>query len=116
MARVATVEVVGTAFWVEAEEQRVRVRVERGAVLVRGERVPERVQRLSAGEEIEIRKESAVPAAGSASGGRPAAAAPRAPWRELAGRGAFKDAYEQLGAGGIAAASAARRVLRLLTE
>jgi transmembrane sensor len=50
----ATVEVVGTAFTVESDDRRVVVAVERGVVMVRGERVPGRVARLVAGDRIEI--------------------------------------------------------------
>ncbi|WP_236607710.1 FecR domain-containing protein [Sandaracinus amylolyticus] len=49
-----TVEVVGTVFTVERSGARVRVSVERGSVLVRGDEVPDHVQRLDAGESIEI--------------------------------------------------------------
>jgi transmembrane sensor len=137
----ATVEVIGTAFWVEADEKRVRVQVERGVVLVKGERVPERVQRLGGGEVIEIRADeppppgSAAPTASNAPAagatphdsasptGRPAngaatnsaatnggaadqgTAGPTTAWRELARRGAFKDAYAQLGPGGVSGAA-----------
>jgi len=48
----ATVEVVGTAFVVEASEHRVTVEVERGVVVVRGERVPDRAARLTAGQHL----------------------------------------------------------------
>jgi len=48
-----TVEVVGTAFVVERLAEHVSVRVERGAVLVRGAGVPDGVQRLDAGERFE---------------------------------------------------------------
>jgi transmembrane sensor len=112
----ATIEVVGTAFWVEAEERRVKVRVEHGVVLVKGERVPERVQRLAAGESIEISAEqppapaSAAPSASAAPARSPTAASaasaepPR--WRELARQGAFREAYAQLGPGGVSGAAA----------
>jgi TolA-binding protein len=50
----ATVEVVGTAFVVERAETHLAVRVERGVVLVRGERVPGRIVRLTAGEALEV--------------------------------------------------------------
>jgi transmembrane sensor len=48
------VEVVGTHFTVERVVGGARVAVERGAVLVRGERVRDRVQRLVAGESLEV--------------------------------------------------------------
>ncbi len=50
----ATVEVVGTTFVVERSEARLVVTVEHGVVLVRGERVPGRVVRLTAGEHVDI--------------------------------------------------------------
>ncbi len=50
----ATVEVVGTAFSVEASEHRVSVEVERGVVIVRGERVPGRIVRLTAGDKLAL--------------------------------------------------------------
>ncbi len=49
-----TVEVLGTVFSVEESEHDVRVRVERGIVLVRGERVPEGMRRLVRGDEITV--------------------------------------------------------------
>jgi len=53
-AGVLTVQVLGTRFVVERSAARVRVAVERGVVLVRGEQVPERTQRLTAGQTIEL--------------------------------------------------------------
>lgn len=50
----ATVEVVGTAFAVERGADALEVTVARGVVLVRGERVPGRVVRLTAGQHIEV--------------------------------------------------------------
>src|SRR5262249_44964351 len=50
----ATVEVVGTAFTVERGAKRLEVGVERGVVVVRGERVPGRVRRLTAGERVVV--------------------------------------------------------------
>lgn len=61
-AGLADVEVVGTVFRVERGEEHVRVTVSRGAVLVRGDGVPERAQRLAAGGSIEVR---AAPIAGA---------------------------------------------------
>lgn len=48
------VEVVGTRFSVERAEGRVSVAVERGTVIVRGERVPDGVQKLQAGGNLVI--------------------------------------------------------------
>ena len=52
----ATVEVVGTAFTVTLDERGLVVAVERGIVLVHGERVPNRVARLTAGQQITVTK------------------------------------------------------------
>jgi transmembrane sensor len=51
---VLSVEVVGTRFTVERVAGGARVSVERGTVLVRGERVRDRVQRLTAGDSLEV--------------------------------------------------------------
>jgi len=64
-AGLASVEVVGTRFAVTRTPERLVVEVERGRVLVRGERVPNRVATLGAHERIEI----SAPAAPSARGG-----------------------------------------------
>jgi len=62
----ATVEVVGTRFSIERTTAAVSVSVERGVVLVRGERVPERTRRLGAGQSLRI-GEAAAPARASSS-------------------------------------------------
>lgn len=49
---VASVEVLGTIFTVDRRPEGVRVGVERGVVLVRSERLPDRVQRLEAGMSV----------------------------------------------------------------
>lgn len=49
-----SIEVIGTVFTVERDEKRVAIAVERGAVLVRGEPVPDKVQKLIAGQRIEV--------------------------------------------------------------
>jgi len=131
----ASVSVVGTRFTIEQTPGeravgRMRVSVEHGAVLVRGERVPERARRLAAGEELVIVAESAasqpsaamdLPSASRAVqrppievGAAPlraeesevAALQPRRPpsstaWRTLAESGAWDRAYAELGAQGI---------------
>lgn len=51
----ATVEVVGTEFDVDQSAGALLVRVDHGIVLVRGERVPGRVRRLTAGETLEVK-------------------------------------------------------------
>jgi transmembrane sensor len=60
-AGVASVEVVGTRFIVVREPSNVRVRVERGIVLVRGATVPDGVTRLEAGETTVVRTASVHP-------------------------------------------------------
>ncbi len=110
----ATVEVVGTRFACTREPGRLRVAVERGTVLVRGERVPDRVRRLTAGDAIEI-VDAAVethrsPFANETAEAAPAprqavrAVAPAAispSWRELAARGRHRDAFRLLGTDGV---------------
>jgi transmembrane sensor len=63
-AGLASVEVVGTRFTVDRQPQSLEVSVERGIVLVRGERVPDRIQRLTAGQRLRVSAEepSASPA------------------------------------------------------
>ena len=51
---VATVEVVGAAFRIERSPGRLVVDVQRGIVLVRGDRVPGRLVRLTDGQRIEV--------------------------------------------------------------
>jgi len=63
-AGLASVEVVGTRFSVTRSEQSVAVEVMRGVVLVRSERLVDRVRRVVAGERLVVRAEetAAVPA------------------------------------------------------
>ncbi|HET6147386.1 MAG TPA: FecR family protein [Polyangia bacterium] len=68
----AAVEVIGTRFSCAREPGRLRVNVERGSILVRGELVPERARRLAMGESID------VVAAGRATA-RPALSSPPSP-------------------------------------
>jgi transmembrane sensor len=121
----ATVEVVGTRFACEQMPGRLRVKVERGAVLVRSERLVDRARRVAAGEALDI-ADPAVPATGPAPapaavpapaprpplaellGDPPSslavepAPAPAAPaWRDLAGRGRHGEAFRALGADGL---------------
>ncbi len=100
-----TVEVVGTVFEVIRREHEVEVRVARGIVLVRGERVPDRVARLRAGESIVVtdRPAPAEPPAAMPAPAEPAPPAPVAARVRPAGAPA-----EDLGAL-VAAASAAQR-------
>jgi transmembrane sensor len=107
----ATVEVVGTRFTCERTDDRLRVAVARGAVLVRGERIPDRVRRLSAGESLEIAAPpapaaAAEPTVDATAPVHRAVKAPAAPqvgrWRELARQGQHQEAFASLSAGGIA--------------
>jgi transmembrane sensor len=66
-----TIEVVGTSFQVERSPTSIRVSVTRGAVLVRGQEVKDRVQRLDAGQELTV----ILPRVGAASSELP----PRSP-------------------------------------
>jgi transmembrane sensor len=118
----ATVEVVGTRFSCERSADRLRVRVEHGVVLVRGERVANRTRRLAAGESIEVLAATAAaavePTGGSATGSpapsaepapapadeQPGATSPTRPgpgWRELARNGRHREAFATLGTQGI---------------
>jgi len=126
----ATVEVVGTEFSCERGPGRLRVEVRHGVVLVHGERVPERVRRLSAGESLDIKEETDRSMAMVGNALDPAAlrertdsqeavdeatvemanrgdSQPRAhgsvarPWRYLARRGRHEDAYAALGPEGL---------------
>lgn len=110
----ATVEVVGTGFDCQRGPGRLRVAVEHGAVLVRGERVPDRARRLAAGESLDVLEEppTAGPPETPAHGAEPAAppaeaAEPAAPpsatnaWRELARGGHHHEAFAALGAQGF---------------
>jgi transmembrane sensor len=54
----ATVEVVGTEFACERGPGRLRVAVRRGVVLVRGECVPDRARRISAGETLDVSEDA----------------------------------------------------------
>lgn len=124
----ATIEVVGTRFSCVRGADRLHVGVERGVVLVRGDRVPSRVRRLAAGESLDVFEATVAPAAsddgspetaaGEAAGApaEPPALEPVAPagglrgsapgtsasgWRELARNGRHREAFATLGAQGI---------------
>ncbi|HEX4340054.1 MAG TPA: FecR family protein [Polyangiaceae bacterium] len=115
----ATVEVVGTKLSIDRSPDALVVAVEHGVVLVRGDRVPDRVRRLRAGERIEIHAGDAVthaapadaPAAPSASGTVsehvPVVSAHHDAWRDLSTRGDYAGAYRALGPSGVGAASSA---------
>jgi len=133
-AGLATVEVVGTRFTVTREAVRVTVEVERGTVLARGERVPERVKRLVAGERLDVESEGngllteppsvASPADSAAPSSSPAPNAPRREatdagrenpsWQDLAERGKYSEAYQNLGADSIATRAKSADVEQLL--
>src|SRR5262249_13350397 len=124
----ATVEVIGTAFRIDRTSLRVHVEVFRGVVLVRGERVPDRAARLTAGMSLDVT--AAAPAATTApwepappppaltpAASASAAEAPAHPaptWRELARRGDSAQAYRELGPGGLARAAERAPVVDLL--
>jgi transmembrane sensor len=124
----ATVEVIGTAFACERDPGRLRVVVRHGSVLVRGDRVPDRARRLTAGEVLEIADSGALAAPtaalapssaqasnehpsplvepGPAAAPRPEAASPggragEKPWRYLARRGRHREAFAALGSDGF---------------
>jgi hypothetical protein len=64
--RTARVEVVGTVFSVDADEAGAGVQVEVGTVLVRSPVLPDGVQRLDAGQSLELRAPAPPPTAASA--------------------------------------------------
>lgn len=114
----ATVEVVGTGFSCAREPGRLRVSVQHGAVLVRGDQVRDRAQRLGAGQSLEIVDPLLPPppptAAPAARPGPTAAPEPeetppavvapppaRVSWRELAQSGRQRDAFAALGPRGL---------------
>jgi transmembrane sensor len=111
-----TVDVIGTRFQVLAEGDALRVVVEHGIVLVRGEHVPGQVQRLVDGQSLRVSAETAawVPVTPSApSAPTPttqapppppehAPASPRSVWKDLARSGDYDAAYRQLGPDGVA--------------
>lgn len=121
----ATVEVVGTKFSCARSPHGLHVGVERGVVLVRGERIVNHVRRLTAGESMDIvdeapagpgaEKTTAHEAAGEAAPATPAVAEGPVPaggaggtratsgptWRELARSGHHREAFATLGAQGI---------------
>ena len=77
----ATVEVVGTQFSLERRPNELVVDVRHGVVLVRGEGVPDRVRRLTAGESMRV-----------AQGGPAAAALPAEPVESPRGAGEIRNA------------------------
>ena len=125
----ATVEVVGTGFDCVRAPGKLQVSVQHGAVLVRGDRVPDRARRLAAGEMLEVldapspaETASSAAHAPEASTATPVAAAPpRDPvsedagaWRELARGGHHQEAFAALGAQGLLRETKRRGVADLL--
>jgi transmembrane sensor len=111
----ATVEVVGTGFSCEREPGHLRVAVRHGVVLVRGEKVRDRAQRLIAGESLEVSdgRPTVTPVAPAATPATPpaepetesAAATPtiviNVHWRDLARAGRQREAFAALGSRGL---------------
>ncbi len=114
----ATVEVVGTRFSCARGADRLHVGVQHGVVLVRGERVPNHVRRLAAGESLDVldataaaatdlgntgTAETAAPVPAPAQPEPAVGASPRAGtgWRELARNGRHREAFATLGPQGI---------------
>jgi transmembrane sensor len=132
----ATAEVVGTRFGLERAASVVRVHVEHGTVLVRSDRLRDRVRKLTDGQSLEVGDAASVPVASAsaspAAAVAPAAAtntAPGAPsattdgaspssaageWRDLARRGAYAQAYGALGGDGLRRVSETGKVADLL--
>lgn len=115
-----TVEVLGTAFVLDRDSHGLRVKVTRGRVLVRGDRVPDSVQTVQAGGELAIATEKPNPAASVAHDsvvGQPAVAgtavtssgptrlaskqAATPDWRALAAEKDWSQAWQLLGADGV---------------
>ncbi|HKQ68166.1 MAG TPA: FecR family protein [Polyangiaceae bacterium] len=123
-AGLATVEVVGTSFVVNRTPTALVVEVTRGVVLVRGERLVDRVQRLEAGNRLEIPaaqpvttaepRESPPPKATMSPQPEPPHANAAGAWRDLAARGDYAEAYRSLEANGIAQQSRTADLDRLL--
>jgi transmembrane sensor len=120
----ATVEVIGTAFVCERAPGRLRVTVVRGVVLLRGERVPDRIRRLVAGESLELSEAPSPLAVGSRpptteipdgitqpssntevrsrdGSNPPTRNSSATSWQDLARRGRHGEAFAILGADGL---------------
>jgi transmembrane sensor len=124
-AGLATVEVVGTRFSIGRGGSRLVVAVERGIVLVRGERVADRIRQLGAGERLQIDAEPitqpmAAPLGRTSgiSGGHHAVpdggSAAETSWQDRAKRGDYVEAYRELGANGIAESAKTADIDQLL--
>jgi len=111
-AGAVSVQVVGTVFEVARSREGVAVSVERGAVLVRGASVPDRVQRLEAGQRLFVPSETPsdppVPRAADETNDVDAAddaadaPARETPWRTELAQRRYDRAFEALGADGHA--------------
>lgn len=111
-AGAVSVQVVGTVFEVARSREGVSVSVERGAVLVRGASVPDRVQRLEAGQRLfvpsETTSEPAAPRTADETNDVDAAddvadaPARETPWRTELAQRRYDRAFEALGADGHA--------------
>ena len=110
----AAVEVVGTRFTLDRNEQRLLVKVQRGRVLVRGELVPDTVQALAAGQELTLAyaenrqaapEASAAPQPAASHAGASAVRVPSrqedAGWRSAAQQKDWKGAWQSLGEAGV---------------
>ena len=111
-AGLATVEVVGTRFTVTRTPGEVVIEVEHGIVLVRGERVPDRVQRLTGGQRLVSRtgtryrpprRRRPLFPTPSRPDDRTREAPAEPTWHALADKGSYAEAYDTLGAKGIEA-------------
>jgi transmembrane sensor len=71
-----TIEVAGTEFAVERAERTLNVSVRHGVVLVRGDRVPDGLQRLTAGQSLQLELAVAQPLASATPSASVAPAAP----------------------------------------
>jgi transmembrane sensor len=133
-AGAVTVEVVGTAFTVTRTTHDTSIEVHRGAVLVRGDGVPDAVQRVSGGQSFTTAAEAARPASSTTRepveieptpddqespdtrAAMDRSAPPLPLWRQAAEAGAYDDAFENLGGHGLAAAARrAASVAELMT-
>jgi transmembrane sensor len=128
----ATVEVIGTEFRVDRSDTGIHVEVSRGVVLVRGERVPDRAARLTAGMSLDVPLSptgavsaptaestaiaSAVPSVepSTREDAPPAPANEEPSWKALAKHGESAKAYTELGPGGVARVARAASVDELL--
>ncbi len=115
-AGLATVEVIGTELTILRAPDHVRVEVAHGTVLVRGERVRDQEQTLTAGGWLEVwaaeshdagvpsaerARQQPAPQVGPDRGAKPAPS-PHDAWQPLARTGAYAVAFEALGTGGVA--------------